>query len=315
MEMAALLLDLGPGDEFILPSYGYPSTASAFARGGATPVFVDVDPRTMNIDPAAVENAITPACKAIVLIHYAGVPCDMDRLVEIAQRHGLTIVEDAANAFGSKYKGRLCGTIGAFGCFSFHETKALHCGQGGALLVNDPDYVDRAEIILEKGTDRRRFLRDEVDKYTWRSLGSSCGLENLRAAFLWAQLQASEQIVGERRAAWHSYHSLLLPLAERGKIEILRYPRLDEINGQIFWVKAKDGDERNRLIDHLAARDIGSVFHYVPLHSSEAGRAMGRYSGDDHFTTSGSDRLLRLPMYAGLDAFDYIADTIAEFYE
>lgn len=315
MEMAALLLDLGPGDEFILPSYGYPTTASAFARGGATPVFVDVDPLTMNIDPAAVESAITPACKVIVPIHYGGVPCDMDKLMDIAQRRGLTVIEDAANAFGSSYKGKLCGTIGTFGCFSFHETKALHCGQGGALLVNDPAYIDRAEIILEKGTDRRQFLRDEVDKYTWRSLGSSCGLENLRAAFLWAQLQASEHIVGQRKAAWQEYDRLLRPLAERGKIDILQYSRTEEINGQIFWLKAKNAEERDRLIDHLSAHDIGSVFHYVPLHSSEAGRAMGRYSGDDRFTTSGSDRLLRLPMYLGLDAFEYIVETITAFYD
>ncbi|QLC23478.1 dTDP-4-amino-4,6-dideoxygalactose transaminase [Parasphingopyxis sp. CP4] len=315
LEMAAMLLDLEPGDEFITPSFGYPTTASSFARTGATPVFVDIDPVTMNVDPDCVEAAITPATKAIVPIHYGGTPCDMDRLAALAADRNIALVEDAANGFGSEYRGKKCGTTGTFGCLSFHETKVIHCGKGGALVINDPTYVDRAEVILEKGTDQRRFVRNQVDKYSWRDIGSSYALDNLRAAFLFGQLQESDNILADRRDVWQSYHRLLTPLANRELIELMTPPENGRNNGQIFWIKARDREKRDGLIAHLASHGIQAVFHYVPLDSSNAGERLGRVSGALDHTYSEADRLLRLPIFYGLCDVEIVVGEIGKFYD
>ncbi len=314
LEIAAILLDLGPGDEVIMPSFGYPSTANAVVRTGATPVFVDVEPATMNIDPGAAEAAITARSRAIVPIHYGGVPADMDRLSAIAARHGLALVEDAANAFLSTHRGRRCGTMGALGCFSFHETKAVHCGQGGALLVNDPALAPRAEIVLEKGTDRRVFIRGEVDRYTWKDIGSSYALDDIRAAYLLGQLEASDRITRARVACWQRYRDGLASLAAAGRIALPEPPADCTVNGMIFWLKAADGAERDRLIAALAAAGVQSVFHYIPLHSADAGRRFGRFHGADAVTSADAARLVRLPMYHGLDQVDRIVGLIGDFF-
>ncbi len=315
LEIAAILLDLKPGNEIILPSFGYVSTANAFARAGAELVFVDIDPLTMNIDPNAVEAAVTSRTRAIALIHYAGVSCDMDRILAIARDHELAVVEDAALAFLSKYKNRNCGTIGDLSCFSFHETKTVHCGQGGALLVNRADFIPRAEIILEKGTDRGRFLRNEVGKYTWRDLGSAYVLENLRAAFLFAQFEQGDAVTAERVDQWRHYQALFEPLRDRGRIELPNVPEYAEINGHIYWIKAKDETERDDLIAHLRTHGVHAIFHYVPLHSSEAGMKYGRFHGDDRYTTREASRLLRLPLFHELDGIETVVDCVAEFFE
>lgn len=315
LEIAAMLLDLHTGDEVIMPSFGYPSTANAFVRAGAVPVFVDVDPASMNIDPQAAEDAITDRTRAIVPIHYAGQPANMGRLLDIARRHKLLIVEDAANAFLSTYKDRRCGTMGAFGCFSFHETKSVHCGQGGALLINDVAYIDRAEIILEKGTDRRNFIRNEVDRYTWKDIGSAYALDDIRASFLLAQLEMSAEITRSRVDLWHAYHRGLSDLAAAGRIEIPPSLGNDTINGTIFWLKAADEDQRDRLIGALATARVQSVFHYIPLHSADAGRRFGRFHGPDTYTSAHAARLVRLPMYDGLQGTDRIIALINAFFE
>jgi len=314
LEIAAMLLELTPGDEVIMPSFGYPSTANAFVRVGAVPVFVDIDPTTMNLDPAAVAAAVTPRSRAIVPIHYGGQPADMDALMLIAQQHDLVMVEDAANAFLAQYKGRNCGTIGALGCFSFHETKAVHCGQGGALLINDPAYIARAEVLLEKGTDRRNFIRGEVDRYTWKDIGSAYALDDIRAAFLQAQLNASQQITQNRIALWQAYHRGLADLATSGHIEI-PHPLPDStLNGMIFWLKTRNASERDALIAELAKAEVHSVFHYIPLHSADAGKRYGRFHGSDTYTTEHSSRLLRLPMYDGLQGVERIVELIKAFF-
>lgn len=314
LEMAAILLDLHPGDEVIMPSFGYPSTANAVVRVGAVPVFVDVEPATMNIDPDAARAAITDRTRAIIPIHYGGTPADMDRLGDIARAHGLALVEDAANAFLSEYKGRRCGTMGVMGCFSFHETKAVHCGQGGAILINDPALVARAEMVLEKGTDRRNFIRGEVDRYTWKDIGSAYALDDIRGAFLLAQLENSRETTDQRVALWQAYHSGLSDLAEAGRIELPQVPPDCAINGMIFWLKTARADQRDRLIAALAARQIHSVFHYVPLHSADAGRRFGRFHGADRHTSDDVARLVRLPMYSGLTEIDRITDAIRDFF-
>ena len=315
LEMAALLLDLKAGDEVILPSFAYTSTATAFARTGARLVFVDIDPATMNLDPGAVEAAITDKTRAIVLVHYAGIACDMERFLAIAERHDLAIVEDAALAFLARHEDRLCGTLGTFGCFSFHESKSIHCGQGGALLINKPEFVARAEIILEKGTDRRQFLRGEVDRYSWRDIGSSFALENIRAAFLLAQLQASQAVVEELTGLWWRYHARLAPLARSGLLELAEPPAHAQLNGHLFWLKLADLAQRDALIAHLRARGVHAVFHYVPLHSAAAGLRFGRFSGKDRHTSRDAARLLRLPLFQGFDDLDRVVDLVFTFFE
>ena len=314
LEMAAMLCDLRPGDEVILPSYAFSSTATAFVRCGASLIFVDVEPSTMNIDPQAVAAAITAKTRVLVVLHYAGVACDMDALLSLAEKHKLIVVEDAAHAIFARYKDRLCGTLGLFGCLSFHETKNLHCGEGGALIINDSAYLDRAEIILEKGTDRLRLRRGEVDKYTWQDIGSSYVLSELNAAFLQAQLDHGREITAERLCAWQAYHECLYPLAERGWIAIPDRAAVGEHNGHIFWVKAKDLAERTALIAFLRARGIHSVFHYVPLHSARAGRRYGTFVGEDQYTTRESERLVRLPLYFGFSQTKRVVEGIKAFY-
>lgn len=309
-----MMCDLEPGDEVILPSYAFPSTATAFARCGASLVFVDVEPETMNLDVDAVAAAIGPRTRVLVPLHYAGVACDMGALAALAGEHDLTIVEDAAHALLSTYEGRACGTFGAFGCLSFHESKNLHCGEGGALLVNRGELAARAEMVVEKGTDRSRFFRGEVDKYTWQDIGSSFVLSELNAAFLCAQLERAAEITADRVASWRRYHGRLAPLAAGGRIEVARVPAGRRHNGHMYWIKVADADERSRLMAFLDDRGISAVFHYVPLHSSPAGRRFGRFAGEDRHTTSGAERLLRLPLYFGFREVDRVVDAIEIFF-
>ena len=304
LEMAAVLCDLKPEDEVILPSFTFSSTATAFQAMGATLVFVDVRPDTMNIDEAKIEAAITERTRVIVPVHYAGVACEMDAIIKIARRHNLLVVEDAAQAVMSTYKGRACGTIGTFGCYSFHETKNYSMGEGGAIVINDPAYIERAEIIREKGTNRQRFFRGQVDKYTWVDRGSSYLQSDLNAAYLWAQLERADEINEDRLATWAAYYEGLSPLAERGLVELPVIPEGCVHNAHMFYLKCADLAERSELIAHLRARNIQSVFHYIPLHSSPAGKMFGRFHGDDEFTTRESERLVRLPMYYGLSPED-----------
>ncbi len=304
LEMAAVLCDLKPGDEVILPSFTFSSTATAFQAMGATLVFVDVRPDTMNIDEAKIEAAVTERTRVIVPVHYAGVACEMDAIIKIARRHNLIVVEDAAQAVMSTYKGRACGTIGTFGCYSFHETKNYSMGEGGAIVINDPTYIERAEIIREKGTNRQRFFRGQVDKYTWVDRGSSYLQSDLNAAYLWAQLEQADKINEDRLATWAAYYEGLSPLAKSGLIELPAVPPECVHNAHMFYLKCTDLAERSELIAHLRARNIQSVFHYIPLHSSPAGKMFGRFHGEDEFTTRESERLVRLPMYYGLSPED-----------
>lgn len=315
-EMAALLLDIKPGDEVIMPSYTFVSTADAFVIRGAKAVFVDVRPDTMNIDEKLIENAITDKTRAIVPVHYAGVACEMDTIMDIANRNNLAVVEDAAQGIMASYKGRALGSIGDFGCFSFHETKNYSMGEGGALLIRDEDYVEKAEIIREKGTDRSKFFRGQVDKYRWVEYGSSYLPSELNAAYLWAQLEQAEAINNNRLNSWNSYYEQLKELQDKGKIELPYIPEGCEHNAHMFYIKAGNLAERTELIKTLKENDILSVFHYVPLHSAPAGIKYGRMAGEDKYTTKESERLLRLPMYYGLDEKDIekITDVIKKFY-
>ncbi len=316
LEMAALLCGIQPGDEVILPSFTFSSTATAFVLAGARLVFVDVRPDTMNIDETKIEEAITDRTRVIVPVHYAGVACEMDTIMDIARRHGLMVVEDAAQGVMSTYKGRALGTIGDFGCFSFHETKNYSMGEGGALLINDPAYNEQAEILREKGTNRSRFLRGQVDKYTWVSYGSSYLPSDINAAYLWGQLEHADQINDNRLASWHAYDEALRPLAAKGLVELPCVPEGCVHNAHMYYVKARDLEERTALISYLKERGIMSVFHYVPLHSSPAGLKYGRFDGEDAYTTAESNRLTRLPMYYGLAPEDLnaVADAIHGFY-
>jgi dTDP-4-amino-4,6-dideoxygalactose transaminase len=301
LEMAALLLDVQPGDEVIMPSYTFVSTANAFVLRGARVVFVDVRADTLNIDERAIEAAITARTKAIVVVHYAGVACEMDTVLAVARRHGLAVVEDAAQAMMSTYKGRPLGTFGALGAFSFHETKNVTSGgEGGLLIVNDPALVQRAEIIREKGTNRSQFFRGMVDKYSWVDVGSSYLPSDLQAAYLWGQLQVAQDITANRLASWHHYHEALSGLAARGVFELPVVPAQCEHNAHMFYMKVGSLSERTDLIAHLKAHGVHAVFHYVPLHSAPAGLKCGRFHGDDKVTTSHSDRLLRLPLWYGM---------------
>lgn len=300
LDMAALLCDLKPGDEVILPSFTFSSTATAFVLAGAKLVFVDIRPDTMNIDETKIEAAITEKTRVIVPVHYAGVACEMDTIMEIAKRHNLMVVEDAAQAVMSTYKGKALGTIGDFGCYSFHETKNYSMGEGGALVINNPAYNERAEILREKGTNRSKFFRGQVDKYTWVDFGDSYLPSDMNAAYLWAQLQVADEINDDRLRTWNAYYQAFAPLAEAGKVELPVIPDGCTHNAHMFYLKCKDLEERTRLISYMKSNEILCVFHYIPLHSAPAGLKYGRFSGEDVYTTKESDRLVRLPMYYGL---------------
>ena len=316
-ELAALLLpDIGPGDEVIMPAYTFVSTADAFVLRGAVPVFVDIRPDTMNIDEKLIEDAVTDRTKAIVPVHYAGVSCEMDAIMEIAGRHGLAVVEDAAQGIMSTYKNKALGTIGDFGCFSFHETKNYSMGEGGALLIRDPKDVEEAEIIREKGTNRSKYYRGQVDKYTWINYGSSYLPSDMNAAYLYAQLEIAEEINNARLSIWTQYYESLKPLAEENRIQLPTVPEGCVHNGHMFYIKTADIEERTKLIDYLKENGIHAVFHYIPLHTAPAGRKFGRFHGEDRHTTRESERLLRLPMYYGLseDEVEYICSHVRKFY-
>lgn len=301
LEMAALLIDLLPGDEVIMPSYTFVSTANAFVLRGARIVFVDVRPDTMNIDETLIEAAITEKTRAIVPVHYAGVACEMDTIMALAAKHKLFVIEDAAQGVMSRYKGRALGTIGHIGCFSFHETKNYTAGgEGGATLINDASLVERAEIVREKGTNRSQFFRGQVDKYTWRDMGSSYLMADLQAAYLWAQLEAAERINQQRLRIWQRYYDALQPLAAQGRISLPVIPASCEHNAHMFYIKLRDQDDRQALIDWMKEAEILTVFHYIPLHSSPAGERFSQFVGDDRFTTLESERLLRLPLFYNL---------------
>ncbi|MDR1001995.1 MAG: dTDP-4-amino-4,6-dideoxygalactose transaminase [Oscillospiraceae bacterium] len=316
LEMAALLLDIKEGDEVIMPSYTFVSTANAFVLRGARIIFIDIRPDTMNMDEKLIEQAITEKTKAIVPVHYAGVACEMDTILEIAARHGLYVVEDAAQGVMSEYKGRSLGAIGDIGCYSFHETKNYSMGEGGAVLISNEKFSERADIIREKGTNRSRFIRGQVDKYTWVDKGSSFLPSDLNAAYLMAQLEAADKINDARLSMWNLYYSELEALRDAGLLELPTIPAECKHNAHMFYIKLKDEAERQRLIEHLKANGVASVFHYIPLHSSEAGMLYGEFRGEDRYTTKESERLLRLPMYYGLKAEEvsYIAGKIKEYF-
>lgn len=315
-ELAAILVDIEPGDEVIMPSYTFVSTANAFVLRGAKVVFVDIRPDTMNIDENLIEDAITDRTKVIVPVHYAGVSCEMDKICDIARRHNLYVIEDAAQGMMSTYKGQPLGTIGDYGCYSFHETKNYSMGEGGALLIKSSENVKRAEIIREKGTNRSQFFRGEIDKYTWQEAGSSYLPSELNVAYLWAQLEAADNIYRDRMNSWQLYYDNLKKLEEEGLIELPKVPDGCIHNGHMFYIKAKNLVERANLIFYLKGENINCVFHYIPLHSSPAGKMLGRFHGEDNYTTKESERLLRLPLYYGLEEekIKYIVDKVIEYY-
>lgn len=316
LEMAAHLSHIQPGEEVIMPSYTFCSTADAFVLKGAVPVFVDIRPDTMNLDETLLEDAITDKTRAIAAVHYAGVSCEMDTILEIAKRHHLTVVEDAAQGVMSSYKGRALGTFGDFGCYSFHETKNYSMGEGGALLIRDPEKISEAEILREKGTNRSQFFRGQIDKYTWVDYGSSFLPSELNAAYLMAQLDQADAINHARLARWEQYYRLLSPLAAEGRIELPVIPKDCVHNAHMFYIKTRDLEERQALIQALREQGILAVFHYIPLHSSPAGRKFGRFHGEDRYTTRESERLLRLPMYYSLteENVNDVVSVIEEFY-
>lgn len=300
LEMAAVLCEIKPGDEVIMPSYTFVSTANAFVQRGATIVFVDIRPDTMNIDENLIEDAITPQTKVIVPVHYAGVACEMDKILSIAKKHNLFVVEDAAQGVMSTYNNQYLGTLGDFGCYSFHETKNYSMGEGGALLLRDAGQILNAEILREKGTNRSQFFRGQIDKYTWMNYGSSYLPSEMNAAYLWAQLEVANDINRKRLHIWEAYYKNLMPLQKAKKIELPYIPINCEHNAHMFYIKTKNIEERTALIFFLKKREIGAVFHYIPLHSSPAGSKFGRFHGQDKYTTSESERLLRLPMHINL---------------
>ena len=300
LDMAMLLCELKPGDEVILPSYTFSSTATAAVLAGAKLVFVDVRPDTMNIDETKIEAAITERTKVIVVMHYAGVACEMDAIMDLARRHGLMVVEDAALGVMSTYKGRALGTIGDFGCYSFHETKNYSMGEGGALIINNEAYNERAEILREKGTNRSKFFRGQVDKYTWVDFGDSYLPSELNAAYLWAQLEQADAINENRLATWNAYDEAFAPLKAQGKLELPVIPEDCVHNAHMYYLKLKNLQERTAFINYMKENDVHTVFHYVPLHSAPAGLKFGRFAGEDVYTTKESERLLRLPLYYGL---------------
>lgn len=315
-EMVALLCEIGPGDEVIMPSYTFVSTADAFVLRGATAVFVDVEPKTMNLNADLIEDAITDKTKAIVAVHYAGVSCDMDKIMAIAHKHNLMVIEDAAQAITSTYKGKKLGTIGDFGCFSFHETKNLSMGEGGALLIRNEKYVEAAEIIREKGTNRSKFFRGEIDKYTWVEAGSSYLPSELNAAYLWAQMENCDKIMNDRMASWNRYLDHFMDLAQEGLVELPYIPEDCTHNAHMFYLKTKDIAQRTAFIEYMKKQEISTVFHYVPLHSAPAGKKYGRFHGEDIYTTRESERLVRLPLYYGMqeEVLERIIREVHRFY-
>lgn len=304
LDMAALLCDIKPGDEVILPSFTFSSTANSFAIYGAKLVFVDVRPDTMNIDETLIESAITEKTKVIVPVHYAGVACEMDTIMDIARRHNLFVVEDAAQGVMSSYKGKPLGTIGDVGCYSFHETKNYSMGEGGAVSVNNPDMIERAEILREKGTNRAKFFRGQVDKYNWVDIGDSFLPSELNAAYLYAQLEMADEINNDRLRSWNEYNKAFKPLEEKGLVTLPVIPDSCVHNAHMYYLKCRSLEERTEFISFLKERGVMAVFHYVPLHSAPAGLKFGRFHGEDKYTTADSDRLVRLPMYYGLSDED-----------
>lgn len=315
-EMAALLSDIKPGDEVIMPSYTFVSTADAFVLRGATPVFVDIRPDTMNIDETLIEDAITSKTKAIVPVHYAGVGCEMDTIMDIARRHNLTVVEDAAQAIASTYKGKALGTFGDFGCYSFHETKNISMGEGGALLIQNEDMIEPAEIIREKGTNRAIFFRGQIDKYTWVNYGSSYLPSDMNAAYLWAQLENIDIIQKKRLSVWNRYREGLSELEKKEYIEFGVIPDECTNNAHMFYIKVSDFETRTELISYLKEKGIMAVFHYVPLHSAPAGRKFGRFNGEDRYTTKESERLIRLPLFYSIsdEEVEYTIETLLKYF-
>lgn len=316
LDMAMLLCDIHPGDEVILPSYTFSSTATAAVLAGAKLVFVDIRPDTMNIDEKKIEQAITGKTKVIIAVHYAGVACEMDTIMDIAHRHGLKVVEDAAQGVMSTYKGRALGTIGDFGCYSFHETKNYSMGEGGAIVINHSAYNEKAEVLREKGTNRSKFFRGQVDKYTWVDFGDSYLPSELNAAYLWGQLEKADEINNDRLKSWNRYNEAFQELKECGKVGLPTVPEGCVHNGHMYYLKCRDLQERTALIAHLKKSEICAVFHYIPLHSAPAGYKFGRFDGIDEFTTKESERLVRLPLYYGLaDAdIDTVISKVREFY-
>lgn len=317
LEISAILADIQPGDEVIMPSYTFVSTANAFVLRGAKIVFVDIRPDTLNIDEKLIEDAITDKTKAIVPVHYAGVGCEMDTIMAIAKRHNLYVIEDAAQGVNAYYKGQALGSIGDLGCFSFHETKNYSSGEGGAILINNEDSIERAEIVREKGTNRSKFFRGQVDKYTWVDMGSSYLQSELNCAYLYAQLKNPDIINNDRMRSWDFYNELLEPLKDKDLIELPYIPNECVHNAHMYYIKVKDIKERTSLINYLKKNGIGSVFHYIPLHSSPAGQKFGRFYGEDKYTTKESERIVRLPLYYGLKKSDieYIVESVSLFFK
>ena len=317
LDMALLLCDLKPGDEVILPSYTFSSTANAPVLAGAKLVFVDIRPDTMNIDENKIEAAITKKTKVIIAVHYAGVSCEMDTILDIARRHNLMVIEDAAQGVMSTYKGKALGTMGDFGCYSFHETKNYSMGEGGALVINNPAYNEKAEILREKGTNRAKFFRGQVDKYTWVDFGDSYLPSELNAAYLWAQLEVADEINENRLATWNAYYEAFKPLEEKGYIELPTIPVGCVHNAHMFYIKLKDLEARTDFIEALKKDGVNCVFHYIPLHSAPAGHKFGRFDGEDEYTTKESERLVRLPLYYNLTLEDreHVIDSVKQYFE
>lgn len=316
LDMAALLCGIRPGDEVIMPSFTFSSTANSFVLAGAKLVFVDIRPDTMNIDEMKIEAAITDKTKVIVPVHYAGVACEMDKIMDIAKRYGLYVVEDAAQGVMSTYKGKALGTIGDFGCYSFHETKNYSMGEGGALVINDVPFFEKAEILREKGTNRSKFFRGQVDKYTWVDYGDSYLPSDINAAYLWAQLMVADRINDNRLQSWNKYYNGLMPLRKKRVIDLPTIPKDCVHNAHMFYIKLKNIQKRTAFISFMKNNDINCVFHYIPLHSAPAGIRFGRFNGEDIYTTKESDRLVRLPMYYGLSDEDNkkVIDKTLEFF-
>lgn len=316
LEMAVLLAGISPGDEIIMPSYTFSSTAAAAAMHGAKLVFVDIRPDTMNIDERLIEEAITEKTKAIMPVHYAGVGCAMDEILTIAKKYDLKVIEDAAQGVHAYYKGQALGTLGDFGCYSFHETKNYTMGEGGALVIREDSYNEKAEILREKGTNRSKFFRGQIDKYTWVDSGSSYLPSDMNAAYLWAQLEVADAINENRLITWNYYQESLKELADEGLIEQPFIPEYAKHNAHMYYIKTKDIEERSALIQYLKEQGVQTVFHYIPLHTAPAGKKFGRFCGEDRYTTKESERLLRLPMYYQLKESDraYVVKKIYEFY-
>ena len=317
LDMAMLLCDFHEGDEVILPSYTFSSTATSAVLAGARLVFVDIRPDTMNMDEKKIEDAITEKTKAVIVVHYAGVACEMSAITAIAEKHHLKVIEDAAQGVMSTYRGKYLGTIGDFGCYSFHETKNYSMGEGGALIINRPEYVERAEILRGKGTNRSKFFRGQVDKYTWVDIGDSYLPSELNAAYLLAQLQRAQEIYDDRMGTWQKYWEAFRPLAEQGKVEIPVIPSDCRHNAHMFYLKLADLEERTRFIEYMKGQGVHCVFHYIPLHSSPAGKKYGRFHGEDVHTTKESERLVRLPMYYHMEQkdIDHVTEKVKEFFQ